>query len=130
MKSAAISVVVALSAGVIVLYLFAHGRPENIVLSPYLQLVLSILLGVGSLLLFRRGGGPAAFLLVIGSAGWFVFWSLNAFSEYTFTKEPGPLDGCIYRHWSLCILEHVGVVATLCFPIGFLWLALRASRHT
>ena len=110
--------------------IFLRYRAENIVLSPSVQMVLSLLFVLGSVLLLRRRCGAPALLLLIGSAGWTVFWALDVFSDYTWSKEPGPLDGCLYRHWSLCTLHFIGAVATLCLPIGFLWFARRLTRST
>ncbi len=124
MKRPFVWVITTFTAALLVLYLLGY-RPENIVLAPRMQLTLSLFLVVAAILLFRKRRGAPALLLVIGSAGWFVFWALNAFSKYTFSNEPGTLDGCIFRHWSLCVLEWAGVIATLCFPIGFFW--VRAS---
>src|SRR5262252_1780694 len=107
--------------------MLSHVWPVNLVLSPQAQLVSSGLFLVASILFIRKSSGAPAVLLVIGSIGWLVFWLLNAFPSYTYATHATPLDGCVYRHWALCVAEHVGVLATLCFPIGLLWLALRST---
>ena len=105
-------------------------RPENVVLAPRVQMLLSLLIVIGSVLLIRCRYETPILLLLVGSAGWTVFWALDVFSDYTWSKEVGPLDGCLYRHWSLCVLHFVSAIATVCLPIGFLWFALRVTRNT
>ena len=119
------------SLGIIVVTLiFLRYRPENVVLAPRVQMLLSLLIVIGAVLLIRRHCDTPALLLLVGSVGWTVFWALDVFSDYTWSKEPGPLDGCLYRHWSLCVLHFISTIATVCLPIGFLWFALRVTRNT
>lgn len=119
----------AIAIGVLLLTLVVlRYRAENIVLSPRVQMLSSLSFVFGSVLLLRRCAEAPTLLLLIGSLCWTVFWSLDVFSDYTWSKEPGALDGCLYRHWSLCVLHFVGAIGTVCLPIGFLWLALRLSR--
>ena len=115
---------------IVVTLIFLRYRPENVVLAPRVQMLLSLLIVIGSVLLIRQRCDTSALLLLVGSAGWTVFWALDVFSDYTWSKEPGPLDGCLYRHWSLCVLHFVSAIATVCLPIGFLWFALRITRNT
>jgi hypothetical protein len=129
MKRALVYSLVIIGVIVVALILLRY-RAENIVLAPRVQMLLSLLIVIGSVLLIRRRCEAPALLLLIGSSGWTVFWALDVFSDYTWSKEIGPLDGCLYRHWSLCVLHFVGAIATLCLPIGFLWFALRVTRST
>src|SRR5438874_7717852 len=84
---------------IVVTLIFLRYRPENVVLAPRVQMLLSLLIVIGSVLLIRERCDTSALLLLVGSAGWTVFWALDVFSDYTWSKEPGPLDGCLYRHW-------------------------------
>jgi hypothetical protein len=78
----------------------------------------------GSPLLLRRRRDGAAALCLVGSIGYFIFGGLQSLGDVIWDSEVRTLDGCIYVHWSLCTLENWAALATLCFPIGFVWSAL------
>jgi hypothetical protein len=124
MKRALVIVPAALLGAVFILHYLPIGRPVDLVFGYYVQTVCAAALIVGSVLLLRRTRSVPAALCLIGSIGYFIFWSLHALGERIWDSEVRTLDGCIYVHWSLCTLENWAALATLCFPIGFVWSAL------
>jgi hypothetical protein len=98
-------------------------EPINFVFFQPSQALLSLLLAVGATILFRKAKGWPALLILIGSAGYFIMNSINAFILAIFIDSP------LWRNWSINLLDIAGV-ATVCLPIGLLAFALQATRRT
>jgi len=123
-------VLIGFAAAIVVLFSLRYPAEYVVVLSQF-QVVLVLLLAVGSLLLVRNVRGAPTILCLVGSIGYLIFWLLEALPhEYTWSHTPQELQpGCVFRHWSLCFLHRTSSIATLCFPIGFLWFAVRMARQ-
>jgi hypothetical protein len=123
-------ILVGLAAVIAVLFFGRYPAEYAVVLAQF-QVVLVLLLAVGSLLLVRNVPGAPTILCLVGSVGYLIFWLLEALPhEYTWSHTPQELQpGCVFRHWSLCFLHRTSSIATWCFPIGFLWFAIRVARQ-
>ena len=97
---------------------------------PQVRAIVWLLVAIGSILLFRKVRGWPAVLLVVGSAAYFVMELDNVIFMYAMTYEWIPLNARFWQHWGFYVWDNTLGVATLCFPIGFLSFALRATRST
>lgn len=94
-----------------------------------LQVAMALVVLVASVLLFLRRRGWGTFLLVVGATGLFITSSLNYIAA---TSASGGWIGMDSPFWSsriLDIFDRVGLFASFCFPIGFLWHVLKLVRH-
>ena len=93
---------------------------------------------VASLILFRRVGGKPLLLLLIGSTAYLLWQGIDLFLEFL-----GPFalkyhgSWFIQRVWPGCTPDRAFDIAvqilraiSLCFPVGFIWFALRSTRRT
>src|SRR2546430_2881209 len=101
-------------------------EPINIVFLPQTQVLLSLMLAIGAIILFRKVRGWPALLVLVGSLGYFVMHLINAVSAFTISVGSSP-GSSIVRGWS--VLDNVAGVATVFLPIGLLAFALRATRR-
>ena len=90
------------------------------------QTVLSLLIAVGTVLLYRRFKDAATLLLLIGAVAHFLVFAGSAFTSHAATHAwIAPSSS----FWHLLVWPHsLAVLATLCFPVGFVWHALRIAR--
>jgi hypothetical protein len=93
-----------------------------------LQLALSLVVAVASIILFRHSGGWPGILLVVGSVGYLLVTAQNTFFMYATEHNWISLQSRLWEHWSVSLFFRISGLASLCFPVGFLWFALRASR--
>jgi hypothetical protein len=104
-------------------------EPINVVFFPQTQALLSLVLAVGAIILFRRVRRWTTLLILIGALGFFIMHVSNAVSAYTITGDSSPSPE-VLRWWG--ILENIAGVATVLLPVGLLAFALRvtsASNH-
>jgi hypothetical protein len=109
----------------------ASHRVYSLVFDTPGQAVIWLTTTVAAILLLWRSRGWPALLILTGCIGYLIIMSLNALYMYTMIRpiESIPTDGCVWRHWSLCLLEAISPFAVLCLPVGVLWLALRVARR-
>jgi hypothetical protein len=91
------------------------------------QTVLSLLVAVGSLLVYRRFKDAPTILLLVGSIAQFIVFAGSAFTSHAVTQEWISPASSFWPCWNF--VHWVAAVATLCFPLGFLWYALRIRRN-
>src|SRR5581483_4819765 len=101
-------------------------EPINIVFFPQTQVLLSLVLAVGAIILFRKVRGWPALLVLIGSLGYFVMHLSNAVAAFTISEGSSP-DASIVLWWS--VMDNIAGVATVFLPIGLLAFALHATRR-
>src|SRR5437868_4382026 len=98
----------------------------NIIYMPTLYMVLWLAMTVGSVLLFRRFGGTATLLLLIGALGYTISQMIDACIGYQWISRE-----FVFRHSILpFIIELVARLTAICFTVGFVWFAIRATRST
>jgi hypothetical protein len=100
-------------------------QPLEIVFREDMQLLLWLMVVVASVFLFTKARGWPAFVLFIGSMAHFLV------SAVLFIAELGSIasDSPFWQHWGVLLLQNSSAIATLCFPIGFLWYVLRLIRR-
>jgi hypothetical protein len=112
---------------------------EKFVIVPLLLwLVVPIPVFIGSLILFRRVGGLPLLLVLIGSIGYLLWHGIDTFLDVLFPLVPYHHDSAFIQavwptctaHWAFPVAMSVFQALSLCFPVGFVWFALRAARRT
>src|SRR5437899_1590088 len=101
-------------------------EPINIVFFPQTQALLSLLLAVGAVILFRKVRQWPALLILIGALGFFVMHASNAISAYTITGTSSP-SSTVLRWWS--VVDNIAGVATVLLPVGLFTFALRGNQR-
>jgi hypothetical protein len=111
---------------------------ENIEIVPlFLWLLVPIPVFIGSLILFRSGGGKPLLLVLIGSIAYLIWHAIDLFLTVLF---PFVLENhsswfiqtvwpTCTPHWAFDTSMHILRAISLCFPIGFVWFALSAKRN-
>jgi hypothetical protein len=89
--------------------------------------VFSAAVAFGSVLIYRRFRDVPTLLLLIGSLANFIIFAGSAWSSHAVTNDWTPIDSFAFRSW--LFLHAVAAVAALCFPVGFVWHALRTTRN-
>jgi hypothetical protein len=92
-----------------------------------LQLALSLVVSVASIIMLRRVGGWPAILLVVGSVGYLLVTAQNTLFMYDYSYHWISLPA-FWEHWSMLLFFRISGLASLCFPVGFLWFSLRLTR--
>jgi hypothetical protein len=100
-------------------------EPINVVFFPQTQALLSLVLAVAAIILFRRVRRWSTLLILIGALGFFVMHVSNAVSAYTITGISSPSPG-VLRWWS--VLDNIAGVATVLLPLGLLAFALQTTN--
>ena len=100
-------------------------EPINIVFFPQIQVLLSLFLTVGAIILFRRVRRWPALFILIGATGYFVMHVINVISAYTITSTSSLSP--VALHW-LDVLDNIAGVATVLLPIGLFAFALSVAR--
>jgi hypothetical protein len=91
---------------------------------------------VGATLLLRRFGGAPLIVLVIGAAAFVLERAIEIGLTALLMFIPGPYPGVAYANGPCLGLnpafytaQHIShLVGSICFPVGFFWYALRATR--
>jgi len=91
------------------------------------QTVFSLLVAVGSLLVYRRFKNAPTIVLLVGAVAQFIVFAGSAFTSHAATQAWFAPDSSLWLYWD--VVHSVAAVATLCFPIGFLWFAFRITRN-
>jgi hypothetical protein len=94
----------------------------NVVYVPYIQLAVWVVGTVGAVLLFRRFGGAAPLLLVIGTVGFLVWQVVDSIIVYQ-SPEVVLRHGTVFN-----AIDHIDRLAAMCLPIGLVWLGVRVTR--
>jgi hypothetical protein len=98
----------------------------NIVYMPTFYIVLWLAMTGAGILLFRRFGGAATLLLVIGAIGYTVSQVVDACIGYRWI----PFE-VVARHSALVnAVDRAARLTAMCFPVGFVWFAIKATRST
>ena len=100
-------------------------EPINIVFFPQTQVLLSLFLTVGAIILFRRVRRSPALLILIGAFGYFVMHLSNAVSAYTISDTSFRSPALVWW-WNL--VDNISGVATVFLPIGLFAFALSVAR--
>ena len=89
---------------------------------------------VGAIILFRRTRTVAAILQVIGSAAYLVLYIFDLTFGWVLGQESLRTGNTLLpiwaQHWSFNLVRIILELVILCFPVGFLWFSLRATRRT
>jgi hypothetical protein len=107
--------------GIIICQMLSGFEPINIVFFPQTQALLSFVLAVGAIILFRRVRRWPALLILIGALGFFIMHLSNAISAYTITGDSS-FSPSVLRWWG--VLDNLAGVATVLLPLGLLAFAL------
>lgn len=101
-------------------------------------LIASATVLVGAAFLLRRFGGAPLVLLVIGAAAFVLEHAIDVFLTFLLEYIVGPHPGTVFARavWPACLPDQAfdtakrisQLVGGICFPIGFFWYALRATR--
>jgi hypothetical protein len=103
-----------------------------------LWLIVPIPVFIGSIILFRRVHDVPALLILIGSIGYLLWHGIDLAMQlimpYALEHHDSRFINAIWPtdtpHPAFDIAGHVLRGVSLCFPIGFVWFALRATRRT
>ena len=96
----------------------------------------SVAVLMGAALLLRRFGGAPLILLVVGTAAFVLERAIEVGLTFLFEFSVGPYPGVAYAagptlgfNPAFYTAQHIShLVGSICFPIGFFWYALRATR--
>jgi hypothetical protein len=95
----------------------------NIPYVSYVHAILWVAAGVGAVLLFRRFGGAAPLLLVIGTVGFLILQVVESIGYQS--------PEVVMRHATFSnTVDRIARLGTLCLPVGIVWLGIRLLRRT
>jgi hypothetical protein len=94
------------------------------------QTLFSLAVAVGSFLIYRRFTDGPTLLMVVGAIANFIIFSHGSFITYAALRHDWiALDSFAFSCW--LFVHAIATVASICFPVGFLWHAWRrrSSNH-
>src|SRR5438105_4245851 len=94
------------------------------------QTLFSLAVAIGSFLIYRRFADGPTLLMLVGAAANFIIFSHGTFITYAaLTHDWIALDSFAFSCGQS--VHTIATVASICFPVGFLWHAWRrrSSNH-
>jgi hypothetical protein len=98
----------------------------------------SVAVLAAAVFLWRRFGGAPLVLLIVGAAAFVLEYAIDVLLTFLmeYIVAPNPSTALARAVWPTCVenpafdeAKHIShVVACICFPIGFVWYALRTAR--